>query len=567
MEVQFKINPTIGHYGLLLIYISFDDSPGNNFNLSHQEHYILSAGDPETLVIRVPHHMSKYYGSKTGSRVKVWYKRLGPLRNMSNATPTLDMHVMFRYVEPELYVHAQMDYESVDTETEQKSRGKLTNVAHNVKQIASVVKNLPVIGGVASVVSNVAAFSEKFFDYFGWTKPTSVEKAILTKECSYASMANGRGVAQYIKLNDDQTAVMADDDEYFRERFPVRTIKELAMRPLIHDMFTITNAASADILSKFIYPEWVPWFKGWRGGRKYLIYFAGSLYTTCRVMIHTGRGENGPHMFVDVAGDTKVKFMVPYESSNFTLKSQTLNIYFTVVNKPSAAIADADTTVQVVVWASFAEDFELYNFLGYGTPREDVSVIAQFCPLEDFQETFEGIIPAKFLPTNQPLTGYASMSIKEILMTPIYISTQTVQPSTQLKLTGSLKFLAFFATHRINLRVNLKKGTDKYAVKEVRDMAPRLMAEDNESLDVEIPLTDLVQLSAYYKTVGLGVNGVDVSVWVSISDDSSFGNFKSPNWGPEESALADPADVEPELNENEETYSYFIHREDYKTDG
>lgn len=535
MEVEFKINPTIGHYGLLLIFLKYDlPIKEDSYSNSHCEHYILSANNPEQIRIRIPYSSWYYHDVKTSSRLRICYQRLGPLRDMSDATAKLDIHIMARFINPSLHVHAQMDYEKVDKETEQKSRGKLTNIAHNVKVVTGAVKDLPVIGGIASSISNVAGFSEKLFNYFGWTKPTTIEKVVLTKECSYAHMANGRGIAQHIKLMDDQTAIMADDQEIFRERYPVLTIKDIALRPLLTYQHTLDiNTATVPVPIRM--PDWVSWFHGWRGGMKFMIYFAGSLYTTCRVLVHTGREENGPHMFVDVKGDTIVKFTVPYEEPTFTHESGNLpTLRVKMINKPSASIANADTDVEMVVWQSFAEDFELYDFRGYDSMFED-EVTVQLCINEEFQDTFDGIIPCKFLPTNQPLTGVCSMSIKEVLMTPIYIGTADVTHDTILHLTAALRFLAYFRTHRINLRISLKGGTNKSAVKDVgRKLSPRLHAEDHESLDVELPLTNYKQLAGYYKNILMKVEGTNVGVWISISDDSSFGNFDRPAWGTSE---------------------------------
>lgn len=533
MEIEFKITPTIGHYGLLLIFLKHRALlPSQLYTNSHCEHYVLSANNPEQIRIRIPHRSWYYHDAKGASRIRVCYQRLGQLRDMSDATAKLDIHILARFVDPSLYVHAQMDYEEVDEETESKSRGKLTNIAHNVKVVTGAVKDLPVIGGIASTVSNVAGFSEKLFDYFGWTKPTTVEKVVLTKECSYAHMANGRGIAQHIKLIDDQTAVMADDREIFREKYPVLTIKDLALRPLISWQDTL-SANTTTALIPLRMPEWLEWFHGWRGGFKFMIYFAASLYTTCRVMIHTGKEEDGPHMFVDIKGDTIVKFTTPYEEPTFTRGSGGIpHPRVKMVNKPSASIANADTSIEMIVWQSFAEDFELYDFRGYDSMYVDDTVMAQLCVNEEFQDTFDGIIPCKFLPTNQPLTGVCSMSIKEILMTPIYIGKTNVTHDTILHLTSALRFLAYFVTHRINLRITLKGGTNKSAVKDVgRVLAPRLHAEDHESLDVEIPLTDYKQLAGYYKDVLMKVEGTNVGIWISISDDSSFGNFERPRWG------------------------------------
>lgn len=535
MEIEFKITPTIGHYGLLLIFLKHDqNATTSTYDNSHCEHYILSANSPEQIRIRIPHRSWYYHDVKGESRVRICFQRLGQLRDMSDATAKLDIHILARFVNPSLYVHAQMDYEEVDKETEDKSRGKLTNIAHNVKVVTGAVKDLPVIGGIASTVSNVAGFSEKLFDYFGWTKPTTVEKVMLTKECSYAHMANGRGIAQHIKLIDDQTAVMADDREIFREKYPVLTIKDLALRPLIVHQHTI-NATTTTVVFPLRMPEWIEWFHGWRGGLKFMIYFAASLYTTCRVLIHAGKEEDGPHMFVDVKGDTIVKFTLPYEEPTFTHTPGGLpQVRIKMINKPSASIANADTNIETVIWQSFAEDFELYDFRGYDSLYEDTAT-AQLCINEEFQETFDGIIPCKFLPTNQPLTGVCSMSIKEILMTPIYIGTQDVTHDTVLHLTAALRFLAFFKTHRINLRITLKGGTNKSAVKDVgRKLAPRIHAENHESLDVEIPLTNYKQLAGYYKDVLMRVAGTNVGIWISISDDSSFGNFERPRWGTNE---------------------------------
>lgn len=543
MEITFHINPTISHHGLLCLAQWMGSAVPTDDEWCYLEHRILSAGNPEKVTINLPWR-EKTAGINNSWSQRVSYRVLTPLRHLSTSTPSLKIHMTVKLTNFVAMTYLKVQMEETDKETEEKSSGKLSNVAHRVNTIASVMRPLPVVGGIASAVSEVASFSENLFKYFGWTKPTTVEKTLLTKECSYAHMVNGRGIAQHVKMGMDQTAVMADDRETFREDYPVLTMKQLCLRPRYVSKHAITpSTGTIDINVNM--PNWINMFRSYRGSHKFLFYFSGSVHTDARIMFSIGTsGTDGPHMYVDISGDTVVKFSVPYTGSTFSWDSSTTIVRLTVVNPPSAAMLEASTTVDCALYHSFGEDTEFYQFLGVDS-TEDLYV--QFSPNKEFEEVFEGLAPMNFQPTNHPLTGSVASTIKEILMTPVLLSEKiNVHPEMNLKLTSVLQFLGYFAMHRVNLRITVKSNTAKKAwlTSASKTNPVMIQANPDEDLTVEIPLTDMRNYWEYYHTIKFPIEATNASIWVSISDDSSFGSFKGYSHGDPIASIEAPKQVE-----------------------
>jgi hypothetical protein len=197
-------------------------------------------------------------------------------------------------------------------------------------------------------------------------------------------------------------------------------------------------------------------YRYWRGGSKYVIRFTTSSFVTCRVRICHVLPDQLPlatlptdisgdmiTKVVDISGDTTVEFRIPYLAANYYTSTATTNdssAFYTAelgnlciyLETPIASVdTSANPLIYFSVWYAAAEDFQLHGYAGnpiegvesYGPPAIDGKLrnpkpkIAetQCDMIKLFNQPFEGLAPAKYMPEQGVIRGEQVNSLLSML--------------------------------------------------------------------------------------------------------------------------------------------------------
>lgn len=425
IRLRLQVNSTPFHYGSLFCAIVPNYTTGEavvapilntTWSLSGQKcSGYLSANTGKPLELSCPFQMpNEYLDITQQDDTRPFYLMvcvMNPLRVAGGATsPSLQLSVFAQFTDFQLLGPSEITANSSSkkvskADAEQKNankQGTLGKVAGAVKDVASSLSAIPVIGGVASAVAPIASAVGSIFDYFGWDKPTNISSQVFSIERTSRGMAHGSGQdpAEPVGLKPDQK--LSTETRHFGvDDKTTRSFLDLIQTPMWCGSFTIANSQATETVFKrlFIRPyapdydvvgstetqrhDYLSWyshfFKACRGGYRYFLHFDTSSYTTSRVRVTfepsnstvatvTDGGDSFSRI-IDVNGATSVLMEVPYcyPSARMPIAKSVSQstpsngqLLFSLVN-PVQTNGSSSDVIFVNVFRCAADDFRFYQ--------------------------------------------------------------------------------------------------------------------------------------------------------------------------------------------------------------
>lgn len=496
VKVHFKLNTTMKHFGRLLVcYVprtGLIDLEGGVFAASRYPHVIISADSQESVELEIPFINPYLWLENDESTISpeiatVFVYVLHPLGNSEvSSTQTVHLTAFANFESPEvagLYaedLEAQGDFkqEKSDKETQQKTeRGILGNIAHTIGDVSGGLTKVPLIGGIATVVSPIAKLFGGLFDFFGLEKPTSIEAPNHTILGYGMGLAQSRGLDVSKRFTIDPTCTISSNmDDIPSPLQDEMSLKRIMMTPCLLDIFSFNGTLPVDemVYEKDVtplsysdtQPNATTWhslyctdvalnFQYWRGTMKYYFMFTTGKFTSARVRISwfpeiqdpapDSDGDYISHV-LDIMGDTRFAFCVPFIDSRAYLNtdgtadiSANGKIYVTLINPPITGDSVETSVIHVAVFAAAGEDMQVFGLRGLPQgisyapapanmlveENEPEILEAQTSMRSVFSETFAPLKMAFAPIINSYVMGEEVTSVKDIVLRPVQIGTTT----------------------------------------------------------------------------------------------------------------------------------------------
>lgn len=233
--------------------------------------------------------------------------------------------------------------------------GKLviSKTLSDASTFASNLTNVPVIGGVASVVTKVTSLASTVAKWLGFSVPINLASTtpVRVRNTRFAQIDD---LMDATVMGPSQDMGVVKDFDLVNGKMEDMEISNFISRPGLIAVNTITSTMVSGTLLWFMYNSprnlilsslgAVPvitkfygcalqfmsrYFRFWRGSIRYHIAFTSSSFHSCRVRImytpyapYTAakdlieNSNNSANITVDIVGDTEVSFVVPYWSSS-----------------------------------------------------------------------------------------------------------------------------------------------------------------------------------------------------------------------------------------------------------
>lgn len=499
IEVQVRLNSTNFHYGQLLCHslpdttdIEYDSLVTDIYTASQLNSYLLLANSATSVTFDIPYqHQGDFVDisdvvNDPDSLARVAFWILSPLSTSADsASSTVDVTVWARfknfhingpsakgYTMPTMTFFDKKKNKKVKPKIQMQSEevgksinGVISGIGERVKAFASSFKKIPIVGGLAKPVLDIA-------EDLGLDKPNSLQSVQPVARNSSKGLINGKGLQDAIPLGLDPKAHLSDDQRIFGAYEPeCISFKALARRPSLRDWVNIpvTTVAGTTIKTydiapvgnntgTVIYDNWLActcrFFELWRGDMDFMFVFSTSGFTSARFRIswvpsadsdpETDNGGDIISNIVDVKGDTIYRVSIPFMSKKSYLQSPTpgtpqtgdpagylkLSLINSIVSFDSNL---ATTSIHCSVWVAAGNSFDL------AIPRRTLvpsatndkfkyrneKVEPQGDIRQAFKQTFPPIIKADSIGLSKYSTSESCLSIKTFLHRAIHIGDET----------------------------------------------------------------------------------------------------------------------------------------------
>jgi hypothetical protein len=364
IEISFKLNSTVMHYGRLLVcwapqgskipanHVAFPNATGFpwvqisasqqtpvTFTLPYTHYWDMLPVDPT-----VPHYTEIF---------RLWIYVAIPLSALNGTPAPVELTTFARVTNHNLMGYSHIAYAPLfeqqgTTESEQTSRGTLSGIANTVAQVAAPLSALPEIGPIASTVSTIASLGASIASALGFSVPANTATTApmqirmprynlqtdVPQTAVLAAHAEGETVRDYSLVND---TVQAADLLHF------------AQRPFLIGTTQITTAETVDSIvwsgivdpsllnhDSYISPiDWTSYYPSplaftarfaryWRGSIRYHFAVIASKFHSCRLVLsYVPYSPDGsyPGTMAGVASTQLVKKVIDInEETEFTLE-------------------------------------------------------------------------------------------------------------------------------------------------------------------------------------------------------------------------------------------------------
>lgn len=522
VRLEIRVNGTQFHYGKIIGgWIPYNGGncwkSKNIYTLSTCNAFTVSANTNEVVAITIPYVSPKAYWSHTdntnvGYFGSFFLRVLNPLKSIgATVAPVIGISVFANFENVELAAptvetftgrveekgvprfKAQSGKNPLSKEQNSKSKkGTISGVANAVAGVASVVKLIPAVGGMASAVEGAATLIGGVASAFGYDKPVNVQSSAPVVPTVANNMALGSGLVTLNDMAMDPTNAVSDTPDIYNRDDNEMSIKYLACKPGLYDVFTInsSNTVGQVVKTYYVCPSTcktiltaggVYWqyntpaslmsqqFRFWRGSIKYRFEIAAPMFLVGRLRISwhplaaevpatftEGEGDFVSKVF-DFAGDTSINFSIPflqeymyaYCGDSEQKDPQYVNgvIAVSIVSAVLAQDSVDDSTVYVNCYMACGEDIDFQFPLERGGTRTlDIAAtpslvsgtgIAQadeggyrYHLDEIFMQPFEPLIPAMTSVIARVNSGEQLGSILDLLHRFTRIRTQVFTEGT-----------------------------------------------------------------------------------------------------------------------------------------
>lgn len=347
---------------------------------------------------------------------------LSPLRSSSATSLDVAVYAYFKEFEvtapqfgPEM--NAPLQKKSAAERKRTRKTGVVSNFLDAVAKPFDLLRGVPVIGSNAGLISDATLQVSKVFSMFGWSRPIDMTPpCALRLQPNYQNFNyNGQNMSDVLAL--DAASQVAPMDNFGGSGIDEMSFNYLKTIPALYTEFDVsTSQASGDVAfttlvappffkrdvattgtGSYLYnvsyaPPFVylsRYFNYWRGGIVITLKFVKTQFHSGRYEVvftpsHVASGVSStvenPYLLrevIDITTDDTFSFILPYYSEvpwqTTGWRSQTADevvggrLRINVLNKLVAASTVA-STVNVLVYASAAEDFQVTGLIGINKP-------------------------------------------------------------------------------------------------------------------------------------------------------------------------------------------------------
>lgn len=289
-------------------------------------------------------------------------------------------------------------------ESQEKSeKGTLTGVAESVKNVAAVVKHVPLVGTIAAGVEVVAAAAETVFSWFGLSKPPTDSLPQFVLPTVQFGENYFHGVQMSHSLSRNPLPLIASDPALVNEDMDVLDLYAMAKTESYVTTFQLSpTAAAEELLYEFpVHPNTIfgtpnpqlrstnnvgyvaSFFGLWTGAMKYRLKFASTKFQKARIAIqwapYAGAPYSSDHRREEytIEGTTDIEFTVPWTrpepyrrcnvpSTNANDGSNRHNGFIRVfVSLPMVNTAPADPSpMPILLFNAGGENIQFANYTG-----------------------------------------------------------------------------------------------------------------------------------------------------------------------------------------------------------
>lgn len=604
VEVHVRINSTLFHYGLLMgAWVpKLGTPPSNIFDGAMLPHKIINASMPETVVFKIPFiypdravELDKgvpIFDSLAHPIFRLMV--MDPLKNVNmTSSPSVAYSIFARFTNVKLSgIVEEAQHESglvkmkvkrgstnEDPEAEAKSKGTLTTVAEGVGTIADSLKNIPVIGGIATVVSPIAKAFGGLFDWLGWQNPL-IEDHIGHLRLRHGSFSHSRGLDNSVRLSMSQNSQISGDLSLFKSiDHNENSIRAIAMTPAIVYVREITNSmiAGQGIIKIPVTPSYEYYETPnegrtnycsilsrsslyWRGSMKYKVICSLPKSVSMRlrfswypaiadVVDSTDYGDVISRV-VDFNGYTEVEFTVPYlfnspycsteRNSPPSIIKGIGELTVTIVNPIVSTTDEELVRANLFVYSAAGEDLEFYAPIGnsayqsMSTPNRGYDIIQAECR-DDFKKTFDPLVDAHHIVQDDVNFGECWEHIHDVLLRYYKLGTHGSAADYEFfnPFRHYLTRLFFFYRGGIRIKV-VSEGTlptEARLRNETLSFTDILSPKTNPVAELELPmLTNKLFLDrddVWENTYLVSVDGPH-TIYGSWTDDSTLSFLRPP---------------------------------------
>jgi hypothetical protein len=335
---------------------------------------------------------------------------LAPLLSTDGEPCNTTVFVYARFINAKAFLPITLTSSNSKKEEARKKseKGTISSTLNALSDSAGKVSTVPIVGGYASSLSNMARVGAGMAKMVGLDKPTTLATTQVGKINPYIDI-NSCGIDLAPKLGFDPSNGISTVPNVAGHSFDEMTLLHYAGIPQIGDYLAIGPGSIGQTYELFpessydspLYMDVInSLFAYHRGSMKVGMYMFATPFHSARLAFWindsttpTGtHWEDCYHVIVEVNGDTQKMFTIPYMSKRFADRNdihELPKLYMTVLgyNQPDMSL---DTPIFLVGYRAAGSDYS------WGTILDTVTVECNV--QEDFREEFE--------PFHPSLTGF-----------------------------------------------------------------------------------------------------------------------------------------------------------------
>lgn len=583
LELSVRINSTPFHYGLLGVV--WNNGIPDRYALSTPFH-LIAASDPKTLTFTIPmtfgsdnYHLTD---GTTNSSGRVTIVVLSTLKNVNSIeSPSVEVTVYGRLTNVktsglldedivwqgnEYVPKAKRASTNEDPEVKEKQKGIASTTAYTVGTIADSLTKVPVIGGLATVVSPVAKAFGGLFDWLGWQKPLYDK---YSRPVRYEPGLNSqtRGIDNSSRIGLSQSSQISGDMGLYNNVVDnENSVLALMMLPsLIYTSAEISsNHTQGSVLGAIrVTPTFQVTVPGeivntpmnflarcctyWRGSMKYHLVISLPQTVSLRLrltFVPDGRDpleiSNYGDMVstvIDVSGHTEYMFCVPYMYATpycYTERNSTApkgigSVVISVASPVVTTMLTETFSTRIFVFAAAGEDMELFDLVGHPTqviPSLDVS---EAQGRDYFKQTFEPLVPAKHCIRDDVNYGEKFEHLHDytlryyLVKKGIFTGAETVSTNNPIV----TRFKYFRRSYRYRFFCNDPSVSFTFQRGHIVEI---FSFKTRDFIDIEIPRISMYLFSTEiisHQFVFSNPNGAEICIFIADSDDSTYSYWES----------------------------------------
>lgn len=347
---------------------------------------------------------------------------LSPLRSAASTSVDVAVYAYFKDFEvtapqfgPEM--NAPLTKKSAAERTRTRKAGVVSNFLDAVAKPFDLLRGVPIIGSNAGLISDATIQVSKVFSMFGWSRPIDMRPpTALRLQPNYQNFNyNGQNISDVLSL--DAASQVAPMDNFGGAGIDEMSFNYLKGIPALYTNFSITTSQASGTLvfsqtielpsfvrevgtsgpASSVYttgyaPPFVflsRYFNYWRGGIVITLKFVKTqfhsgryeiVYTPSPIASGVSADTENPYILrevVDISVDDTFSFIVPYYSEvpwqmsgwrPYDAANDTNGLLKINVLNKLVASSTVSSTVDVLVYANAAEDFQLSGLIGVTKP-------------------------------------------------------------------------------------------------------------------------------------------------------------------------------------------------------